>query len=923
MTPQTDFTYFRQMCRTDTLTIPTQTIVPLLQFNIRYTTHPGQTLWLSGNLPELGKNKPEAALCLGYVNQQFWQLDVPVAFKAGLNKLHYRYLLKGEDGQWVAEWGNDRNLSAEKDQDLVLVDTWNYAGSYENAFYTAPFSQVLFKRKSLKQSKQDGVQASHVFRAKAPLLKAGQTLCLLGSDPVLGEWSTQLALPMQKTNDWYEVRCKLDNQQQPIAYKYGVWDLLANKFLYYEEGENRELFLNPLPKRLVYLHDGFARLPNTTWKGAGVAIPVFSLRSHNSFGVGEFGDIKLLADWAARTGIRMIQLLPINDTIATHSWIDSYPYAAISAFALHPMYINLAEVAGTTHAKQLRSLRKVQEQLNALSVVDYEKVINVKLNTLRDLYETMGNECFASAAYQTFFAQNKHWLKPYAVFCECRDRYGTCVYEQWPRYAQYYEEEIDQLFASRKTHGSLGFYCFVQFHLHRQLSAAVQYAHQKGIILKGDIPIGIYRYSVDAWVAPELYNMNWQAGAPPDDFTAIGQNWGFPTYNWARMQQDDFLWWRQRFEQMSNYFDAFRIDHILGFFRIWSIPTHAVQGLLGRFVPCLPVLAEEFWQRGISFSVHRFCQPFITHEILLDLFGEDHFWVREQFLINDAQHGLQLSPLYDTQQKVVQYFDSLSADALHEKVKNGLLQLIANIILFEEPGSNHTRFHFRISMDKTSSFRYLDKATQEALMPLYHDYFYYRQDSCWYREAMQKLPKLKAATNMLVCGEDLGMVPHCVPDVMTQNGILSLEIQRMPKNPNSSFFNPADAPYLSVVTPSTHDMSTIRGWWEENRERTQYFYNHEMKQWGEAPYFCEAWINRSIVQQHLQSPAMWSIFQLQDLLGISDVLRRLDPREERINDPANPRHYWQYRMHLHLEELLIQSTFNEGLREMIVAAGRA
>jgi 4-alpha-glucanotransferase len=877
-----------------------------------------------GNLPELGRNRPEAALCLEYVNQDFWQLSVPVSVKARVTNVHYQYLLKGEDGQPVAEWGHDRAISVEPSQDMVLIDTWNFAGEYENAFYTAPFSEVLFKRKKVKQNKPvQSETPTHVFKAKAPLLEPGQTLCLLGNSNELGAWNIASARPMQKENGWYVLSARLDTTNANVEYKYGIWDLLTSSFVRYEGGANRLMPSHSLATGLQVLQDGFARLPNNSWKGTGVALPVFSLRSKNSFGVGEFTDIKLLADWAARTGIRMIQLLPINDTIATHSWIDSYPYAAISAFALHPQYINLADVAGTAHAKQLRTLRKLQEQLNALSVVDYETVIKVKLNTLRELYETMGKDCFASEEYQLFFDKNKHWLKPYAVFCDCRDRYGTCEYEKWPRYSNYNEEEIDELFMSRKTNGPLGFYCFIQYHLHRQLVAAVAYAHQKGVVLKGDIPIGIYRYSVDAWVAPDLYNMNWQAGAPPDDFTAIGQNWGFPTYNWARMQQDDFTWWRLRFEQMSNYFDAFRIDHILGFFRIWSIPTHAVQGLLGRFVPCLPVGIEEFRQRGIAFDAHRFCQPFINEEILLDLFGEDLFWVREQFLLYHAQHGWMLSTLYDTQQKIANYFDALPANAVHEKVKSGLLSLVANVILFEEPDSSQTKFHFRISMDKTSSFQYLDKKTKEALMPLYHDYFYHRQDGCWYREAMQKLPKLKAATNMLVCGEDLGMVPHCVPDVMNQNGILSLEIQRMPKDPSKSFFNPAEAPYLSVVTPSTHDMSTIRGWWEENRERTQFFYNQEMKQWGEAPYFCEAWINRTIVLQHLQSPAMWSIFQLQDLLGISDTLRRSDPREERINNPANPKHYWQYRMHLPLEELLTHTAFNDSLREMIVSAGRA
>ncbi|MFM7646034.1 MAG: 4-alpha-glucanotransferase [Sphingomonadales bacterium] len=898
--------------------------MPLIQFNIRYTTHPGQTLWISGNLPELGRNNPSEALCMRYVNQQFWQLEVPLSLKSRNNKLHYRYLLKGEDGQPVAEWGNDRVLSISNNQDIVLIDTWNFAGEYENAFYTAPFREVLFKRKSVKHAKSiiEGTP-THTFRVKAPLLEPGQTLCLLGAAPVLGAWNTQAALPMHKEKDWYQLTLKLPDTLLAVDYKYGVWDLLSNKFVRFEEGINRTIPEHPVIKGPLILHDGFVRLTNNSWKGAGVAIPVFSLRSKNSFGVGEFSDIKLLADWAARTGLRMIQLLPVNDTIATHSWIDSYPYAAISAFALHPLYINLAEVAGTTNAKRLRTLRKLQEQLNASSVVDYETVIKIKLHTLRELYDAMGAECFASAEYLAFFSHNKHWLQPYAVFCDNRDLYGSCVYEKWPRHAIYDQEEIDRLFASRKTNGSLGFYCFVQFHLHRQLAASVAYAHQKGVVLKGDIPIGIYRYSVDAWVAPDLYNMNWQAGAPPDDFTAIGQNWGFPTYNWGRMQQDDFLWWRLRFEQMSHYFDSFRIDHILGFFRIWSIPTHAVQGLLGRFVPCLPVSVDEFFQRNIAFDPHRYCQPYINEETLLDLFGEDQFWVREQFLLYDSHRGWMLSSLFDTQQKVVQYFSNLPADPMHEKVKNGLLQLIANVLLFEEPESEMTKFHFRISMEKTTSFRYLDKRTQEALLPLYHDYFYYRQDSCWYREAMQKLPKLKAATNMLVCGEDLGMVPHCVPDVMNQNGIFSLEIQRMPKDPAKAFFNPADAPYLSVVTPSTHDMSTIRGWWEENRERTQLFYRQEMQQWGEASYFCEAWINRSIVQQHLQSPAMWSVFQLQDLMGIHDAIRRQDPREERINDPANPRHYWQYRMHIYLEDLLLQTDFNDTLREMIVLSGRA
>ena len=225
-------------------------------------------------------------------------------------------------------------------------------------------------------------------------------------------------------------------------------------------------------------------------------------------------------------------------------------------------------------------------------------------------------------------------------------------------------------------------------------------------------------------------------------------------------------------------------------------------------------------------------------------------------------------------------------------------------------------------MENTPSFRYLDWNTQQQLKDLYVDFFYRRQDHFWKDEAMMKLPPLKESTNMLICGEDLGMVPACVPEVMKQLGILSLEIQRMPKDSQKEFFHPADAPYLSVITPSTHDMSTIRGWWEEDRGKTQRFFNHELGQWGDAPWFCEPWINKAIVIQHLYSPAMWSIFQLQDLLGMSESIRRENPHDERINVPANPKNYWKYRIHLTLEDLIGEKDFNEEFKGYIDSSGR-
>lgn len=898
-----------------------------LQFYLRFHTEFGQSLWISGNLEELGNDDPANALLLEYLDNEFWNIRVEIDRK-NLPKegIHYKYFLKNKDGQITWEWGHDRliDLSWKDTKEVEVVDTWNHAGEYENSFFTAPFNKVLLRQQASKTEAKEPKNFTHVFKVKAPLLKKNEVVCLLGNSESLHNWSVSEPVLLSKDGDWWSIKLDMTGTGFPVAYKYGVFDTKENRFLNYETGDNRLVYEDAIKQKTTILHDGFIHLPNTTWKGAGIAIPVFSLRSKNSFGVGEFADIKLLVDWAKETGLKLIQLLPVNDTIATHSWLDSYPYAAISAFALHPLYINLAKVAGKKQAEKVQSLKRKQKQLNGLAAIDYEEVIRFKMEMLKELYEESGEDCFESEDYKDFFKENRHWLEPYAAFCYFRDKYGTAHYEDWKTHRVYEREEIAKLFSSKSVaHKQVCFYCFVQYHLHLQLKEAADYAHKKGIVLKGDIAIGIYRHGCDAWVAPELYNMDAQAGAPPDDFTAIGQNWGFPTYNWKKMQEDGFGWWKQRFKQMSYYFDAFRIDHILGFFRIWTIPSHAVQGIMGRFVPCLPVHFVEFGENGIWFDDRRFCKPFITDAVLNDVFGYEYAeTVKAQFLAPNEFSGYDLLPEYSTQRKVEAYFAELPESACNERLKLGLYDLISNVLFFEQEGSRGQEFHFRISMDKTTSFKYLIPHIQQKLKALYVNYFFRRQDEFWKKEAMQKLPQLKSATNMLICGEDLGMVPHCVPDVMKQLGILSLEIQRMPKDLNKQFSYPDEAPYMSVVTPSTHDMSTIRGWWEENRERTQYFYNHVLGQWGDAPYFCESWINRAIVMQHLYSPAMWSIFQLQDILGMSETLRRENPQDERINNPAIPRHYWQYRMHLTLEELIKQKEFNDELSGYVMNSGR-
>lgn len=576
------------------------------------------------------------------------------------------------------------------------------------------------------------------------------------------------------------------------------------------------------------------------FRGAGTAVPVFSLRSDGDFGVGEFLDLKKLVDWAVSTGQSIIQLLPINDTTMTHCWEDSYPYNANSTFALHPQFLNLA-AAGV---KMTPALKKRQAELNALDKVDYEAVNAEKTRIMRSFFKANASVLLSSRGYQDFVKANRDWLIPYAVFCALRDENGTPDFSAWGVYAKYSKKKAE---AYMEAHAEeAGYHCYIQYILDEQLKDVCAYAHSKGVFFKGDLPIGISRTSVDAWCFPELFNMDSQAGAPPDAFSEDGQNWGFPTYNWAEMARDGYAWWKARLSKMAEYFDAFRIDHILGFFRIWEIPVPEKSGMMGHFSPAMPYAAEEIRGKGLPLG---------------GLFIEDPH--RKGF------------------------------------------------------------YHPLIGARKSDAYKTLVEWQRWSFDELYDDFFYRRHNSFWRTQAMRKLPPLLGSTGMLACGEDLGMIPACVPEVMESQKILSLEIQRMPKDPSQTFAHPSAYPYLCVCTTSTHDMPPVRGWWEsEDRSLVQRFYNEELGREGQAPYFCEPDICRQIVEQHLASPAMLVILPLQDWLAMDAGLRLEDALAEQINIPAIPRHYWRYRMHLTLEQLCGESGFNALVSSMVRASGR-
>jgi 4-alpha-glucanotransferase len=297
----------------------------------------------------------------------------------------------------------------------------------------------------------------------------------------------------------------------------------------------------------------------------------------------------------------------------------------------------------------------------------------------------------------------------------------------------------------------------------------------------------------------------------------------------------------------------------------------------------------------------------------------------DTYLDEYAPDCFQFKEGFDTQRKVKDHFDHFTEN--HQQndfnnwVRGNLYRLHSEVILI--PAENESdAYNPGIAFHSTFSYRELDEHTQNALDRIYSDYFYIRHNDYWRNSAMQKLPEIKSATNMLVCGEDLGMVPACVPGVMNELNLLSLAIQRMPGN-NREFWYPADTPYLSVTTTGSHDMPTLREWWQQNPDRSQRFFNHMLGREGAAPYYCETEIAQDIISQHMHSPSMWAIFPIQDLLAMDENLRRELPEEERINDPAIAEYYWRYRLHLNMEELLVQHDFNNELGRLIKQGGRA
>lgn len=888
-----------------------------VQFNIEYKAMFGEQIVVN-----IQTEEGELKLPLETTDGERWACDWCV--ESPEKSYTYYYSVEREGRAVKTEWlmiKHQLELNAKKAAVYTLYDHWK--AMPEDAFlYSSAFTDCINHQAPQEMKPETGSKIVRLI-VRAPQLRDGERLGVLGADKALGVWDVQKILPMtQHTyNEWVADINATHLEGSHLEFKFVAFRNAKNELLW-ETSMNRTVDLPEMKagELVSYeLDQAFFALYNR--KLAGTQVPVFSLRTCKSAGIGDFGDLNTMIDFVASTGQKVLQLLPINDTTITHTWTDSYPYSCISVFAIHPQYADLHALPELKNAKARAEAEKTRAELNALDKIDYEKVNDFKINYLRQIFNQEGEKMMKTAEYKAFFQDTELWLVPYAQYSYLRDKNGTADFNQWPDH-QVWDEAERKALADPKTaaYKNVAFFYFVQFVLDRQMQEAHEHAKTKGVILKGDIPIGVNRNGCDVWTEPKYFNLNGQAGAPPDDFSANGQNWGFPTYNWFEMLKDDCQWWNRRFQNMARYFDAYRIDHVLGFFRIWEIPVHSVHGLLGQFAPALAMSREEIESYGLHFQEDRFTRPFITDWVLDRVFHERAGEVKEKYLDRLDDERYQMKPEVDTQRKV----EALFADATDEKelwLRDGLYALISDV-LFVRDHTNPGVFHPRISAQLDFIYESLYDNDKAAFNRLYNDYFYRRNNQFWYQEAMKKLPKLVQATRMLVCAEDLGMVPDCVPWVMDELKILSLELQSMPKDPSVKFGHLSRNPYRSVCTISSHDMPTLRMWWDENIQRTQEYYNTMLYRQGPAPHPLPGWLASDIISRHLTSPSMLCILSIQDWLATDEALRLPDADAERINIPANPKHYWRYRMHLNIEDLAADKRFVQNITEMISQSGR-
>lgn len=1001
----------------DTFDKPTPIGDIIVRFRVHYNTNYGQELYVCGDPVELGKWNPKRAVLLGYVGDGYWEGTIRLPLNDKPQVLYYKYIVftSARNYFWEGEENHRFELSAAQQPTIFEInDVYHWNDPTNDVYSTLPFTNVLNRRPHSASSEAPVIsdttspdKVKITFIVKSPHVRPNQQLVVVGSSQEIGNWHPGRGVRMDDSAfpEWkatvifdknslpFEYKyCIIDKASSPNPFANGFWETRPNRICQINSSNNNS---KDSSKYSIFIDDWITNPNSNQFKGFGITAPLFSIHTDDSLGIGQYTDLNKLVDYCNLIGSSMINLLPLNDTTTDGSWSDSNPYRHISAFALHPIYIDLQKISDlhSEITSVLGDLDDFKNEISAQEKIDYPRVFAFKMQKLHQIFALIRGSLEENEKFNLFINQNSQWLEPYALFSVLREKNGTVNYHQW-RETQNLEKGAksisDRQFRDllKENSNDLVFYYWIQFVCDDQFKAAKAYARKRRVVLKCDVQIGVPVMSADCWLYPSLFNID-MATVPFTSSNSHGNlNYCYqmfneirnendsycPSYNWPQNATTDFSWWRLRLRRLADLFDAIELEHIFEFFRTWDIPINdCVRSLLGHYEPSLSYSKGELKDRGLfDFDFKSFTKPEIRWSQIQQRFGSLSDDVATEFFSNFS-HGNKEDIQYtfknelNTEVKIHEYLldpknqrkFNITSEQERIEFEIKLFELLSNVLLIEDkskrdhynvrcqafvesvgrrPTTNPD--HFNYDTIESSAWKNLSEQQKSVVKGIYYDYFVKRQKELWLELSNSRFQMLKESTNMLICAEEISQSDEVLSKNIQNRGFISLRVQRVPEtsDPSScdaSTINSMDIygtklfdkirefPYFSIATPSTVNMPSIRGWWEEeNRDVIKRFWQEEIWRNDEPPPICETWIQEIILRQHLWAQSMWTIFLLQDLVDIDDRFRLQSPSDERINDPNDKDHHWNYRYPFSIEELISASDLSFKIRDLVKSSGR-
>ena len=670
----------------------------------------------------------------------------------------------------------------------------------------------------------------------------------------------------------------------------------------------------------------------------GVTVPLGALFTNDNPVIGEFPDLKLFADFCKKAGFSLIQLLPVNDT-----GTQSSPYSGLSAFALHPIYIRLNQIAEFKNLYESDCNFKTDYDnfLNNHKYClryNYDEILNGKIDLLRKIFSSTEDYKSKTPSKQLFtWIKNNEWVKTYAVYKALKWDYMQSSWKQWKKEDQKKSEaEILELWEDKSKKTEHLFYAWLQMIADNQFSDAVKYVHNQKILLKGDMPILMNEDSCDAWANPQFFNQNLRAGAPADGDNALGQNWGFPTYNWKNLKNADYSWWKGRLKVASKYYDAYRLDHILGFYRIWAIPGDDVNALNGHTEPFAFIKKTELYDLGFDDNRIRWISsPHIpTH--VIEYITWNHEQAHKVLSKFCNQIGSEELWLFKPEIKGSKAFYEADFSGLCHpdaigRIQNVLVEYWSNRTLLEISKDKYVPLW---TYSRSTSWQTLNDDEKNKLLGVFEN-LNSKNEKLWAKQADEIFTAITKDLDMIPCGEDLGVNIECVPKVMEKHDILGLRVVRWCRDwekPGQPYVDFKDYTPLSVTTTSVHDSSTIRQWWEDEKDSAKAFVFAnpayfgikadlsdsvlEQKSMEIAQKDFSTEIAHAIMHASFSSASLWNISPLQDYLYMEEKYWLSDAKDERINIPGTVSSFnWTYRLPASVETILQDESLIKKIKE--------